>query len=148
LTCPLDALFNPQFDKTSLPKTLQKAGVGYIHLSGLGGLRHALRDSINLGWRNTSFRGFADYMQTEDFERSLQELIRLTKGDQIALMCAEAVPWRCHRSLIADALLAHGLKSEHIMSSTRRDMHTLTSFAKVNGKKVTYPSEDHSRGSE
>ena len=137
---------NPQFDKTSLPKTLRKAGIGYIHLPGLGGLRHAVPDSINLGWRNASFRGFADYMQTGDFERSLQELIRLAKGDRIALMCAEAVPWRCHRSLIADALLAHGIQTEHIMSSTRREVHTLTSFAKVSGTKVTYPSEDRSCG--
>src|SRR5215469_2975818 len=132
---------NPQFNKTSLPKTLRKAGIGYVHLPGLGGLRHALRDSINQGWRNASFRGFADYMQTPDFERSLKELIRLAKADRVALMCAEAVPWRCHRSLIADALFAHGIQTEHIMSSTSRKVHTLTSFAKVNGTKVTYPSQ-------
>ena len=133
---------NPQFDEASLPKTLRKAGIGYIHLSGLGGLRHALRDSINLGWRNASFRGFADYMQTPEFERSLQELICLAKADRVALMCAEAVPWRCHRSLIADALFAHGIQTEHIMSTTCRKVHTLTSFARVSGTKVTYPSED------
>jgi uncharacterized protein (DUF488 family) len=83
-------------------------------------------------------------MRTPDFERSLKELIRLAKADRVALMCAEAVPWRCHRSLIADALFAHGIQTEHIMSSTRREVHTLTSFAKVSGTKVTYPSADRS----
>jgi uncharacterized protein (DUF488 family) len=95
-----------------------------------------------MGWRNASFRGYADYMQTPEFETSLQELIGLAEGDRIALMCAEAVPWRCHRSLIADALLARGLLSEHIMSLTRREVHALTPFAKVNGAKVIYPSHD------
>ncbi|MBV8101701.1 MAG: DUF488 domain-containing protein [Verrucomicrobia bacterium] len=133
---------NPQFNKTSLPKSLKKAGIEYVHLPGLGGLRHGLPDSVNMGWRNASFRGYADYMQTPDFEMSLQVLIDLTEADRIALMCAEALPWRCHRSLIADALLAHGVLSEHIMSLTRREVHTLTPFAKVNGTKVTYPSED------
>jgi uncharacterized protein (DUF488 family) len=133
---------NPQFNKASLPKALQSAGLGYVHLPGLGGLRHALHDSINRGWRNASFRGYADYMQTADFEMSLKELIQLAKTHRIALMCAEAVPWRCHRSLIADALLAHGIQTEHIMSRTRREPHTLTSFAKVNGTKVTYPGGD------
>jgi uncharacterized protein (DUF488 family) len=132
---------NPQFDKTSLPQALKKAGVGYIHLPGLGGLRHAKRDSINAGWRNASFRGYADYMQTPEFERSLEELIRLAKDDQIALMCAEAVPWRCHRSLIADALLFRGIRTEDIMSLTRRQVHTLTPFAKVRGATITYPAE-------
>jgi uncharacterized protein (DUF488 family) len=133
---------NPQFNKTSLPRSLGKAGLGYVHLPGLGGLRHALHDSINRGWRNASFRGYADYMQTADFEANLQELIQLAKTHRIALMCAEAVPWRCHRSLIADALLAHGIQTEHIMSQTRREVHTLTSFAKVNATKVTYPGGD------
>ena len=134
---------NPQFNKTSLPKSLERAGIGYVHLSGLGGLRHASPDSINLGWRNASFRGYADYMQTQDFENNLQELIRLAELDRIALMCAEAVPWRCHRSLIADALLAHRIRTEHIMSPTRLEVHTLTPFARINGTKVSYPSEDH-----
>jgi uncharacterized protein (DUF488 family) len=133
---------NPQFNKTSLPKSLKKVGIGYVHLPGLGGLRHVQPDSINMGWRNVSFRGYADYMQTPEFETSLQELIGLSEVDRIALMCAEAVPWRCHRSLIADALLAHGLLSEHIMSLSRRQVHTLTPFAKVNDAKVIYPSHD------
>jgi uncharacterized protein (DUF488 family) len=132
---------NPQFNKTTLPRSLKKAGLGYIHLPGLGGLRHAQRESINLGWRNTSFRGYADYMQTAEFEQSLQELIRLANQDRIALMCAEAVPWRCHRSLIADALLVRGIRTEDIMSLTHRPVHTLTPFAKVRGTTITYPVE-------
>jgi len=132
---------NPQFNKTSLPLALKQAGLGYIHLPGLGGLRHAKRDSLNVGWRNASFRGYADYMQTPEFEQSLEELIRLANQDQIALMCAEAVPWRCHRSLIADALLVHGIRTEDIMSPIRCTTHTLTPFAKVRGTVVTYPVE-------
>jgi uncharacterized protein (DUF488 family) len=137
---------NPQFNKASLPRALKQAGLGYVHLPGLGGLRHAKRDSLNVGWRNASFRGYADYMQTPEFEQSLEELIRLANQDQIALMCAEAVPWRCHRSLIADALLVRGIRTEDIMSPIRRTAHTLTPFAKVRGTVVTYPvavSPDH-----
>jgi uncharacterized protein (DUF488 family) len=132
---------NPQFNKDSLPQELKKAGIGYIHLPGLGGLRHAKRDSLNVGWRNTSFRGYADYMQTPEFAQSLEELIRLAKRAQIVLMCAEAVPWRCHRSLIADALLVRGIRTEDIMGLTRRQVHTLTPFAKVHSSTITYPAE-------
>jgi uncharacterized protein (DUF488 family) len=133
---------NPQFNKASLPRALKKAGLGYVHMPGLGGLRHAKRDSLNVGWRNSSFQGYADYMQTPEFEQSLNELIQLAKRDQIALMCAEAVPWRCHRSLIADALLVRGIRTEDIMSPTRHQVHTLTPFAKVRGTAITYPTED------
>ena len=132
---------NPQFNQDVLPSALQKAGLGYLHLPGLGGLRHAQRDSLNLGWRNTSFRGYADYMQTSEFARSLEDLIRLANQERIVLMCAEAVPWRCHRSLIADALLARGIRTEDIVNSTRRQVHTLTPFAKVCGTAITYPIE-------
>jgi uncharacterized protein (DUF488 family) len=132
---------NPQFNQDSLPDSLKKAGLGYVHMPGLGGLRHAKRDSINVGWRNASFRGYADYMQTPEFERGLEELIQLAKQEQIAIMCAEALPWRCHRSLIADALLVRGIGTEDIMSLTHRSVHTLTSFAKVRGTSVTYPRE-------
>jgi uncharacterized protein (DUF488 family) len=97
----------------------------------LGGLRHAKRDSLNVGWRNVSFRGYADYMQTPEFERSLEELIRLAKQERIAIMCAEAVPWRCHRSLIADALLVRGIRSEEIMSPTRCQVQMPTPFANL-----------------
>ena len=107
----------------------------------LGGLRYAKRDSINMGWRNASFRGYADYMQTPDFQNALEVLIQLSNRDRIALMCAEAVPWRCHRSLIADALLVRGIRTEDIMSPTRREVHTLTPFAKVRGTAITYPAQ-------
>jgi transposase len=131
---------NPQFNKDSLPSSLKQAGLGYLHIPGLGGLRHAKHDSLNAAWRNASFRGYADYMQTPEFEQSLEELIRLTNQDRIALMCAEAVPWRCHRSLIADALLVRGIRAEDIMSQTSRQVHTLTPFAKVRGTILTYPA--------
>ena len=131
---------NPQFNKDSLPDSLKKVGLGYVHMPGLGGLRHAKPDSINMGWRNTSFRGYADYMQTPEFEESLEELIELANHDRLALMCAEAVPWRCHRSLIADALLVRGIRTGDIMSATRRPVHTLTPFAKVRGATITYPA--------
>jgi uncharacterized protein (DUF488 family) len=119
---------NPQFNQDSLPDSLKKAGLGYVHIPGLGGLRHARRDSINVGWRNASFRGYADYMQTPEFEQSLEELIQLAKQERIAIMCAEAVPWRCHRSLIADALLVRRIRPEDIMSPTRSQVHTLKPF--------------------
>jgi hypothetical protein len=131
---------NPQFNKASFPKALKKVGLGYVHLPGLGGLRHAKSDSVNLGWRNASFRGYADYMQTPEFEQSLVELLQLAKQNRIAIMCAEALPWRCHRSLIADALLVRGIHAEDIMSPTRRQVHTLTPFAKVRGTTITYPA--------
>jgi uncharacterized protein (DUF488 family) len=133
---------NPQFNADSLPRSLKNAGVGYVHMAGLGGLRHPTRDSLNIGWCNGSFRGFADYMQTPEFERSLGELIELARQGGVALMCAEAVPWRCHRSLIADALLVRGIHAEHILSLARRKIHTLTRFAKVRGSRITYPAEN------
>ena len=132
---------NPQFNKESLPVSLKQAGLRYVHAPGLGGLRHAKRDSPNMGWRNESFRGYADYMQTPEFAQSLEEVVRLANQDRIVLMCAEAVPWRCHRSLIADALLVRGIRTEDIMSATRRQVHALTPFAKVRGTAITYPSE-------
>jgi uncharacterized protein (DUF488 family) len=132
---------NPQFNEDSLPRSLHKVNLGYVHIPGLGGLRHAKRDSPNTGWRNASFRGYADYMQTPEFTDSLNEVIRMANQDRVALMCAEAVPWRCHRSLIADSLLVRGIPTEHIMSLTRRQVHTLHTFAKVLGTAITYPAE-------
>jgi uncharacterized protein (DUF488 family) len=132
---------NPQFNKDSLPDSSRKVGLGYGHLPGLGGLRHARPDSPNVGWRNASFRGYADYMQTPEFQQRLEELIQLTQHDRVAMMCAEAVPWRCHRSLVADALLVRGILSEDIMSLTGRQVHTITPFAKVTGCTITYPAE-------
>jgi len=133
---------NPQFNKDSLPDSLKKASVGYVHMPGLGGLRHAKRDSLNAGWRNASFRGYADYMQTPEFGEQIEELIQLAKEHQVAIMCAEAVPWRCHRSLIGDALTVRGIRTEDIMSLTQRRLHTLTPFAHVRGSTVTYPAEN------
>ena len=138
---------NPQFNKASLPRSLKKAGLDYVHTPGLGGLRHAKRDSPNMGWQNAPFRGFADYMQTPEFALSLEELIRLANQDRIVLMCAEAVPWRCHRSLIADALLVRGIRTEDIMSATRRQVHALTPFVKVLGTAITYPTPTEASGS-
>ncbi len=131
---------NPQFNLDILPASLKAADIGYTHMAALGGLRHTTKDSINTGWRNASFRGYADYMQTLEFAKALDDLILLAKQDRIALMCAEAVPWRCHRSLIADALLVRGIEAEDIMSATRRTLHTLTPFAKFRGIKITYPA--------
>ena len=130
---------NPQFNLEILPESLGLAKIGYRHISGLGGLRHAKRDSPNMGWQNSSFRGFADYMQTEEFEKNLEKLISLSRRRRICLMCAEAVPWRCHRSLIADALQVRGLSVGHITSKSQPQLHKLTPFARVNGTRITYP---------
>ncbi len=131
---------NPHFNKTSLPASLRKAGIKYVHLPGLGGLRHAKPDSPNAGWRNASFRGYADYMQTAEFAESIDRLIELANEERIAIMCAEAVPWRCHRSLIGDALTIRGLRVEDIMIPTRRQLHNLTPFANVRKGVLTYPA--------
>ncbi len=132
---------NPQFNKDALPGDLRAAKIFYRHMPGLGGLRHARRDSPNSGWRSPSFRGYADYMQTKEFKASLKTLMKLAQQKQLVLMCAEAIPWRCHRSLIADALLVHGVPVEHIITRTFRRPHKLTPFARVKGKKITYPPE-------
>jgi uncharacterized protein (DUF488 family) len=116
-------------------------GIDYRHLPGLGGLRHPRKDSINTGWRNASFRGYADYMQTPEFAEDLDHLIQLASDEPTAIMCAEAVPWRCHRSLIADALVVRGLRVLEIMNVTKSQPHALTPFAKVEGTELTYPAE-------
>lgn len=130
---------NPQFGQDVLPGSLADAGIGYTHMPALGGLRRARPDSPNMGWRNASFRGYADHMQTPQFAAALQEVVALGSQERIALMCAEAVPWRCHRSLIADALLVRGIAAEDISSATRRSPHKLTPFARVRGSEITYP---------
>jgi uncharacterized protein (DUF488 family) len=132
---------NPQFALEALRPALRRRRLRYAHLAALGGLRHARRDSPNTGWRNASFRGYADYMLTEDFEAGLVELRELVAIGTVALMCAEAVPWRCHRSLIADVLTARGARVEHIMSRERANPHRLTQFAQVEGRRVLYPGE-------
>ena len=136
---------NPQFDQETLRTKLRAARIGYVHLRKLGGLRHARRDSSNMGWRNSSFRGFADYMQTSEFDAGLQRLIKLARQKRSALMCAEAVPWRCHRSLIADALTVLGIRVEDIMSKNRSHVHSVTSFGRVRQSRITYPNSKSSR---
>lgn len=132
--------YNPQFNQSILSKSLRNKHIGYRHMKGLGGLRHAHKDSINTGWYNLSFRGYADYMQTPDFDNYLKKLIAIAKKKTVAIMCAEGVPWRCHRSLIGDALLIRGIKVENIMSHSSTKPHELTSFARVKGTTITYPS--------
>lgn len=132
---------NPQFNADALAATLAAAGIGYVHMPSLGGLRRPKPDSVNAGWRNVSFRGYADYMQTPAFAAAIDELIAIGRAQPAALMCAEAVPWRCHRSLIADALLVRGVPALEIVSATRATPHALTPFARVAGTAITYPAE-------
>lgn len=132
---------HPQFSREALAPSLRAHHVRYVHLPELGGLRHARRDSINTGWRNASFRGFADYMQTADFEAGLAKLRALAATAPVAIMCAEAVPWRCHRSLVADALTARGARVDHVTSAHRASPHRITPFAVVDGTRVTYPAD-------
>ncbi len=138
---------NPQFNRETLASKLRSAKIGYVHMGELGGLRHARRDSTNTGWRNSSFRGYADYMQTPEFEQALDRLIKLAQEKPSAIMCAEAVPWRCHRSLIADALTIRGIPVADIISPSAPREHSLTSFAKVEGLHLTYPPPPEQQGS-
>jgi uncharacterized protein (DUF488 family) len=137
---------NPQYNTDILKTSLETADIEYRHQPALGGLRHPKKDSINKAWENDSFRGFADYMQTEGFSAGLGELMETGRTRRTAVMCAEALPWRCHRSLIADALLVRGTTVLHIMSKTSMKEHTLTSFAKVSGTAITYPGKDNNEG--
>ncbi|NLT48325.1 MAG: DUF488 domain-containing protein [Clostridiales bacterium] len=130
---------NPQFNKDNLSAHLKSVNIGYIHMMELGGLRHPSKNSPNTAWRNASFRGYADYMQTPQFQKAVEKLISMTSRERIALMCAEAVPWRCHRSLIADALLIRGIHCEDIINAGSSHVHSLTSFAKVDGTRISYP---------
>jgi uncharacterized protein (DUF488 family) len=130
---------NPQFNEDRLAESLKKAGLGSLHMPALGGLRKARKDSINDGWRNTSFRGYADYMQTDKFWHALEEFMMHGRQNPTAIMCAEAVPWRCHRSLIADALVARGWEVRHILSQVKADEHRLTPFAVIDGTTIVYP---------
>jgi uncharacterized protein (DUF488 family) len=130
---------HPQFSQKALQQSLKKAGISYVHIKDLGGLRRPRPDSVNMEWRNANFRGYADHMQTPVFKRALERLIKLAERRTVAVMCAEAVPWRCHRSLIGDALLARGIGVEDIMTPARRTPHKMTRFARVKGTTVTYP---------
>lgn len=129
----------PQYNSDNLKRCLNKNGIEYAHIKRLGGLRKEKKDSINLAWKNKSFMGFADYMQTTGFESGINELMDISKKKKVCIMCAEAVPWRCHRSLIADALIIRGLEVVHIIGKNNEKKHILTSFAKIIGKKLTYP---------
>jgi uncharacterized protein (DUF488 family) len=141
---------NPQFDRERLARELPPLGIGYAHVAALGGLRHPVRGATeNAAWRNESFRGFADYMQSDAFAAGLDELARLAReAGPVAIMCAEALRWRCHRSLIADALWARGVVVEHIESAKRLAPHVPTPFARMRGTRVTYPATTEGRDSD
>jgi uncharacterized protein (DUF488 family) len=133
----------PHFNRQALAEQLPPHGIEYIHMPELGGFRHASPASTNTGWHNASFRGFADYMQTDAFENALSSLLEVAAGRRTAIMCSEAVPWRCHRSLISDALTARGLTVTHLVGRGRPQQHALTSFACVEDSHVTYPGPEH-----
>ena len=130
---------NPQFNKETLPTILKHYGVRYIHMPEIGGLRHPKHESVNTAWKNSGFRGYADYMQTQEFADSLLKIVALARENRLALMCAEALPWRCHRNLISDALVIRHLKVEHIIGKDSVFSHELNSQAQVEGTKITYP---------
>lgn len=133
---------NPQFNEHELAHFLRNHHIGYRHQKDLGGLRHTNKASINTAWRNASFRGYADYMQTDEFQEGIEKLIETAQKKTTVIMCAEAVPWRCHRSLIGDALLVRGIDAEDIYSITSSKLHTLTPWAVVHGVHITYPLKD------
>jgi uncharacterized protein (DUF488 family) len=130
---------NPQFNRDTLPGSLKAVGLGYVHLPGLGGWRRAQPESPNQGWRSPGFQGYADYMLTREFEEQLNGLIALARRELVAIMCAEALPWQCHRSLIADALVVRGILVAHIMWRESLQQHHLSPMARVEGTKITYP---------
>jgi uncharacterized protein (DUF488 family) len=131
---------NPQFNIENLPGALAGAGIGYRHFAALGGRRTPRPDSANAAWREPGFRGYADYMETPAFQTALAELEALAARHSVVIMCAEAQPWRCHRSLISDALVARGTAVEHIMGPERRRPHRLPPFAHVEEGRVSYPA--------
>ena len=133
---------NPQFNTDALAASLPAAGVTYVPFPALGGLRHSRSDSPNGAWRNESFRGYADHMQTAEFRGAIAELVGLASERRMAVMCAEAVPWRCHRSLIADALVVRGVPVVEILSESNCRAHVLTNFARVEGDRIIYPAGD------
>ncbi len=132
---------NPHFAGEALGQALPTEGIEYRWLKELGGLRKPRKDSPNAAWRNLSFRGYADYMQTEEFAAAVEELIEMASGNDVVIMCSEAVPWRCHRSLVGDALLVRGVEVLDIMTEKKAPAHKLTPFARVDGTQITYPPE-------
>jgi uncharacterized protein (DUF488 family) len=137
---------NPQFNRDTLPQALCEAGIDHVHISGLGGLRRREPNSPNTGWRNASFRAYADYMLTPEFEKGLQELLEQACEQTAVLMCAEALPWRCHRSLIADALVVRDISVMHVLSESRTQPHALRPWAHVEGTRITYPPQAEEQG--
>ncbi len=130
---------NPQFNEELLKLDLRKTKIRYLHMKGLGGLRHPKKDSVNMGWINGSFRRYADYMQTPNFQKELKKLEKIAQKTRTCLLCAEALPWRCHRSLIADALTLRKWKVFHIQSKKTAKLHKRTSFLRVKKGILTYP---------
>ncbi len=130
---------HPHFSREAMELSLPEAGIAYRHMIGLGGMRRPRKDSVNLAWQNESFRGYADYMQTAEFEKNLDDLIAIASERRAAIMCAESVPWRCHRSLVADALIARGIEVSDIFSESSVKPHKLTPFARIDHEKLTYP---------
>jgi uncharacterized protein (DUF488 family) len=130
---------HPHFAREALAESLAAAGIDYLWLPGLGGRRHGRRGSPHVAWRSASFRAYADHMETAEFADELGRLLEVARIRPTAIMCAEAVPWRCHRQLIADALLARGIAVRHLL---RRDVepepHRLTAFARLDGERVVY----------
>lgn len=134
--------FNPQFNKETLSTYLRNRGIGYRHMKSLGGLRHSRNDSPNTGWKNLSFRGYADYMQAEEFKKAIEELAEIARNKTTVIMCAEALPWKCHRSLVGDALTIRGFEVEDIMGPNKLNRHKLTPWARVEGERIVYPGDD------
>ena len=130
---------NPQFNSDALADTLPARGIAYAHRPALGGMRKPKTGSVNQAWKEEGFRGYADYMQTAEFERALVELIGEAERAPAAIMCAETLPSHCHRSLISDALSLRGVEVRHIMGPGKTEVHTLTAFAQVEGARITYP---------
>ncbi len=133
---------NPQFNKETLPTSLKHYGIRYIHMPEIGGLRHPKHDSVNTAWKNSGFRGYADYMQTPEFNVNLLKIVALARENRLVLMCAEALPWRCHRNLLSDSLVVHHVKVEHIISKESVINHELNELAHIEGTKITYPLFD------
>jgi uncharacterized protein (DUF488 family) len=132
----------PQWNREHAAESLPAHGIRYHHLPRLGGFRKPRPDSPNTGWRNLSFRGYADYMATADFAAGLAELLALAGATPAVIACTEAVPWRCHRSLVADALAVRGIEVRHLVGPGSTRPHALTPFARVEGERLTYPDPD------
>ncbi len=139
------SLHTPQFNHETLADMLPKEGIDYRHVELLGGLRYAKKDSPNQGWHNKSFRGYADYMQTDDFRKGIDELMDITKKHTAAIMCAEVLPWRCHRSMVGDAMIVRGYQVIDIFDENKAVDEKLTSFAQVSGETITYPDDQAKR---